>query len=199
MKYFDLLHQIQSRLQIVNGFENEHLVTDFLSPSKAQNSLLVKEGSEGAEILVCLDEAILKKYESIRLPHEFEFRHLPDLSIVIEELSHFNTYCRNAAEDQPLSQLELEVQGEVDKFAVALEWLSEKNEEEFKHKLFDVLFDDCQLGNWVRPDQVSRYRDAHQIAKNFCRKILREDFSSEQRRKSFKDFFETPLSQKAKL
>src|SRR5690606_15861498 len=97
------------------------------------------------------------------LPHDFAFDRLPDLSVAIEELSHFNLYCHRALNDQPISALEMEVQGEVDKFALALQWLEEKNEGHFKDKLFEILFDQVALGSWVDQQERERYEDAHRI------------------------------------
>lgn len=196
MKYFELLQQIQTRLQLVNGFEHDYLVTDFLAPSKEQNSLIVRESELGPEVLLCIEERLLEKYATARFPNDFQLRHLPDLSIVIEELSHFNMFCQRMLADETVSQLELEVQGEVDKFALSLDWLSERNEESFKHIIFDTLFEKCELGDWVSDAQKQRYQEAHHIARQFCRRILDQDLNAEERRELFKQFYNSPRERK---
>jgi len=198
MKYFDLLHQLQSRLQNLTGFTHEYLVTDFLCPSKEQNSVVVREGVQGTEVevspevLILIEDRLLSKYEDLLLPGGFELEHFPELSIIVEELSHFNALCDRLSKDEKISQLELEVQGEVDKFALALEVLEEKNRQELNDKVFDVIFDRCRLGDWVPASQKQRYFDAHEIAKNFCRKIMRETQNADERRTAFRDFFSSP-------
>ena len=196
MKYFDLLNRIQRSLQETNGFQHDLLVTDFLAPSKSQNSLIVKEGSDTTEILVCLDEELLNRCSSLRLPYDFQPDMIPDLAILIEELSHFNTFCDRALQDQSVTALELEVQGKVDKFSTILGWLEERNEEILRDRIFDALFDECKVGEWVSEDNRLRYFEAHSIARNFCRKVLRTSPSPEERRVAFKKFFESPRSVK---
>jgi len=197
MKYFEFLQQIQNRLETLNGFSHELLITDFLAPSKDQNSLIVRENVDGPEVLVCLDEKILKKFSDIKLPGDFSLTNFPDLSIVVEELSHFNTFCQRAMEDHPISTLELEVQGEVDKFALALEILNERNEQTLKHQFFEVLFGEFSVGDWVSPSQKIIYEEAHLIARQFCRTVLERELSSAEWRREFKRFF--GLSKSAKL
>lgn len=196
MKYFDILNRIQSTLQQVNGFEHDLLVTDFLAPSGGQNSLIVKEGSDEAEILVCLDEKLLKRCSDLRLPHDFDRQKLSDLSILVEELSHFNTLCESLLANREVSALELEVQGEVDKFAAVLSWLEERNEETLQHDFFEALFGQCELGAWVKPEERERYLEAHSIARNFCRHLLKRDLSWVDRKREFKRFFNSPRSVK---
>lgn len=196
MKYFEFLHQVQTRLEAINGFNHDLLITDFLAPSQNQNSLIVRENPEGPEVLVCLDEKILQKFSDIKLPQDFSLKNFADLSIVIEELSHFNTFCQKAMEDHPVSPLELEVQGEVDKFAMALDVLSERNEEALKHQFFEILFGQFMVGDWVNEKQRHVYEEAHQIARQFCRTVLERNLSASERRKEFRKFFGLPRAEK---
>jgi len=200
MKYFDFLLQIQTQLQELNDCRHDLLVTDFLVPSKGQNSMIVKEGGDGAEVLVCLEERILKKFQNAQMPRDFRWDHLPDLSVVVEELSHFNTFCHKVSGDLSISQIELEVQAEVDKFALALEWLEMRNEFEFVHHVFDTLFEKCELGAWVQTDEErQRYHEAHELARSFCRRILAEKGSREERQRAFKEFYGLNHEQKLSL
>ncbi len=196
MKYFDFLNQIQRRLQSINQFDHDYLITDFLCPTKHQNALVVREDGEDAELLVCIDEQILEKNSHLRLPHDFDVRQIPELSIVIEELSHFNTFCAGALMNRPLSQLELEIQGEVDKFAVVLDWIHERNESVMRDQIYDLMFGSCQLGDWVPHKDRSRYEEAHDIAKNFVRGVLLKSRSQEECRAAFRDFFLRTRSEK---
>jgi hypothetical protein len=198
MKYFDFLNQIQRRLQAINQFDHDYLITDFLCPTKQQNALVVREAGEDAELLVCIDEEILERNSHLRLPHDFGLQNLPELSIVIEELSHFNTFCAGALMNRPLSQLELEIQGEVDKFAVVLDWLYERNEAVMRDQIYDLMFGSCRLGAWVNHQERSRYEEAHEIAKNFVRSVLLKSKTHDDFRMSFRDFFLRTRSEKLK-
>jgi hypothetical protein len=77
----------------------------------------------------------------------------------------------------------------VDKFAVALEFLHQKNQEDLREKVFDTLFEKCTLGDWVEPEERQRYIEAHEIARNFCRKSLEGGREFSGLREEFRSFF----------
>lgn len=191
---FKGLRQVHSDLQRLNGIENPFAVEDFVVASN-RNQLLIREnrGSESlepeVELRICLHSELLEKTEGLDLPRDFDLNQLNDLSVVIEELSHFNTYCLRALEQRDITALELEVQGEVDKFGIMVDWLYRRNENHLKTVVFDQLFGDYRLGDWVTEKEIERYRDAHQIAKNFCRSLLKDDLSQNELRSRFREFF----------
>jgi hypothetical protein len=196
MKYFDFLNQIQTQLKTVTSFEHDLLINDFLAPSDAENSLVIRESEEGPEVMVCISEGLLKKFENALMPRDFSQASLPDLSIVIEELSHFNTFCDRIKDDQKISQLELEVQGEVDKFALALEWLEQRNEAHLQDSVFEQIFGSFRVGDWVSQSQRERYLEAHHIARQFCRSVMDQGLTDKHRRAAFQDFFHLPRERK---
>ena len=166
---------------------------DFVVPSKQKNAFVVKEAGEGleqeAEVLVCLQEEVLARLANKKFPEDFSLELLPDLSVVIEELSHFNTFCQKAVLDRGISSLELEVQAEVDKFGIALDWLEKRNEAHLRDQVFDTLLGECVLGDWVEPQHESRYRDAHEIARNFCRRVLEKNLQGADLHQELQKFF----------
>jgi hypothetical protein len=196
LKDLEFVHQIQKSLETLNGFSNPHSVEDFIIASDKKNALIVHEQNEEADIAVCLQKKILDKLSQTKLPRDFQLELFPDLSIVIEELSHFNTYCLKAMHLQEVSELELEVQAEVDKFGLALGWLEQRNEQELREKVYDILFKEIHLGDWVENAEADRYQEAHLIAKNFCRKILEADLSAGAAQEKFQEFFLLPRSEK---
>jgi hypothetical protein len=190
------LIQIHKDLQKLNGVNHIFSVMDFVKETDGKNTCIFKENKDDTEALICLNKELLERVNALQLPNDFSFNNVSDVSIVIEELSHFITYCHKAEKDDPISQLELEVQAEVDKFALILSWLSQKNEEDKKHDLFDRLFGDLNLGDWVPLDSQDRYKEAHEIARSFCRSILNNKLNYKDRRKVFQKFFLTPASEK---
>ena len=183
------LKQVQESLESLNGYRMPYAVQDFLVPSKNTDQLLIKESSDEAEVLICLQETRLEKLSKFHFPNDFHLDLLPDLGVVIEELSHFNTYCLSALQNREISSLELEVQGEIDRFGVALDFLHQKNESDLREQVFDLLFSDLQTGAWVKPEDEERYRDAHRLAKNFCRSILERRLEYPQMQQEFRGFF----------
>jgi hypothetical protein len=130
------------------------------------------------------------------LPQDFDLSEINDLSVVIEELSHFNMYCLRALEKRPVSALELEVQAEIDKFGIFLEWLHQKNEEHLRESVFNQLFGNFKLGSWIPRNEKYRYQEAHQIAKNFCKGVLRNKLSHDEFKAQCRSFFFQPASSK---
>ena len=199
MQSWNLLKQIQAHWEELNGFQNEHFCQDYVQESTERNALLVKEVGGEAELLLCIKKDLLDRLSSAELPKDFHLNLLPDLSVVVEELSHFNTFCDRAIKDQEISQLELEVQGEVDKFGVALQWLDQRNEAHLQDEIFRILFDDLRLGGWVSEAEKARYEEAHHIARNFCRQVMDQDLSPKERQKEFRDFFIRPTAEKISI
>ncbi|MBN8554273.1 MAG: hypothetical protein J0L93_02415 [Deltaproteobacteria bacterium] len=194
-KNLDFVTQIQSGLETLNGISNPHAAEDFIIASEKRNALLISEIDREADVAICLQKEILQKFSETKLPTDFNLEVFPELSIVIEELSHFNTYCIKATQDESVSALELEVQAEVDKFGLALGWLEQRNEFELREKVYDLLFKEVQIGSWVKDSELARYAEAHLIAKNFCKQILQSG-STVGVQEKFQKFFALPLSDK---
>jgi hypothetical protein len=193
------IQQVQSSLEKMNGFEQQLSVSEFIVPSKVINQIIIKEESDEAEVLICLKANLLEKLATKNFPEDFHLDLLPDLSIVVEELSHFNTYCLSAFQSREISPLALEVQGEVDKFSVAVEFLHQRNEEELTDEVFDRLFGSCQVASWVDPALRERYIDAHAIARNFCRGLLQKNPNYDELCSEFRHFFARGRSEKLAL
>lgn len=189
------LEHIQNSLSTITGFQNPLSVAEFIVSSE-QNSFLIKESADGADVMICLKPDLIEKISQMKLPKDFQLDLMPDLSIAIEELSHFNTYCSRALKEHEVSAIELEVQAEVDKFGLMLDWAYTKNEEHLREKIFSILFDDFKLGGWVPQSEYSRYEDAHLIARNFCRGLLDKDMNRAEFNKCMQDFFSLQGSEK---
>jgi hypothetical protein len=186
-----LIDQVENRLRKINGIEHYLRARDFVIPTELDNSLIIAEREGEADLAICLREKVLERLSSVQLPQDFDFELIPDLSLVVEELSHFNFYCVHAHSGRQISGLDMEIQAEVDKFAFALDCLEQQNQASLEHKLFDLHFEHLKLGGWVSSDLALRYEDAHRIARGFCRKILQRPRASE-RRALLRDFFRSP-------
>jgi hypothetical protein len=87
---------------------------------------------------------------------------------VLEGISHFNCIAWKATQDRSVSLLELELQGEIDKFvSTTLLALSQANGD-LIHRLHGWLFDDVRYHDELNDEQVDRYRTANDYAARFC-------------------------------
>ncbi len=182
----EIVCQVDQRIKHQNGIQHPWSAADFVIPTENENSLLISEREGEADLAICLRKDLLKSLELRKFPEDFSFSILPDLSILVEELSHFNFYCVHAHHGRKISGLEMEVQAEVDKFAFALDCLREQNALDLRHQLFETLFGELRLGEWVAEQDRARYEEAHRIARAFCRRLLR---AHEHHQELLKDFF----------
>src|SRR6185503_13057785 len=65
-------------------------------------------------------------------------------------------------------QLELELQGEVDKYLSAVYLLSLQNEGAVSRHLRELLFRRYQLAGGLPPERAERYRTASELAYRYC-------------------------------
>jgi hypothetical protein len=192
----NFLNQIQAELKKLNGSHHDFRVIDFLVPTENQNALIVNQEGENVDLAICLSASLLKKFQEKTYPTDFKIENFADLSVIVEELSHFNLFCENALRNQEVSALELELQAEVDKFGFALECIHAQQEKILEDVVFEVLFDELKLGAWVKEEDRGRYIQAHETARAFCRKIMKKDNDMSSRRDLFRKFFHLPLNKK---
>ena len=109
-------------------------------------------------------------------------------TVAAEEISHFHYLLYHASRTRQVSQLELELQGDIDKFLLtyfANFWKMESSEEIFD-ALFELLFYRFRLAENLGPEERSRYLEANNLARRFIRKCATSLSDSEQRERIFR-------------
>jgi hypothetical protein len=84
-----------------------------------------------------------------------------DAETIVEETSHLVCLAWHAARGQPVSRLHLELQGEVDRYAVA----RVTGGEGLRH------FRDFAWADWMDAAARHRYETAHRAAERYCRRL----------------------------
>ncbi len=158
------------------------------------NQVLTLEIDDTMELAVELQADLLKMMAELKLPDHFSMKDWPSIAVAAEELSHFHALIYKALHDQEVSRLELEVQGEVDKLALALQWLEVRNEDFLRETVFDNLFRQCQLADHVAVSDRVLYQEAHDIARSVGRRMMA--LESPQRQKMLSDFFRLSAREK---
>lgn len=117
-----------------------------------------------------------------------------DFCVALEGVSHFMLMSHRAAQDRPVTQLELELQAEVDKYVVArlFPWtrqlqMTQSGEEPrvTAHvataveppaalALESALFEGYSLADHLHAEQVERYVTATRLAHRYCRRLERQ-------------------------
>lgn len=194
----DFLDDFDERLAHLHGRRSGFRSKDFVVPSQKRNAILVNEVDGSADLAILLKKELLDRYQNFDIKKDFKLEHFPDLSVLIEELSHFKTYCDNAERNLEVSPLSLEVQAEVDKFSFALDCLEEVNYKALRHKVFETQFETLILGDWVKESEKDLYHQAHSLAKKYCLGLMKSCSSLKSLLSSVREFSVRPFQDKTR-
>ncbi len=153
------------------------LITQPILPAAGQGAFFIQSRpGEELEVGIFLDSTVRKQLSQLRRwnPAKWNTPQLGAFAVAAEEVSHFNYFIHHRYTGRAVSQLELELQGEVDKFLLTLfSGYSAMKEPEFI-KRFEILLDQFfaryQLVENLSDEQKNRYEEASQHAKRFLLK-----------------------------
>jgi len=157
--------RIQARLSRWYGIEDAPPVDPFIEVVDAgRETLLVRDQGDDLEIVVCLPRAALEDGEG-RAPLGFD-----ELCQVIEGVSHFLYLAERARRELPATQLELELQAEVDKYLL-LSHGSAGFHPARAARVRDQLFERVSYLHAADTERGARYRMANDLAARFARRL----------------------------
>jgi hypothetical protein len=187
-----MLSQLQEHLtniyRVDPGYDvNDFLITDPIIAEilgkgsmirETEESVLLQEDEDGLALSVFLDSAMLSRLKDANPLQELRVDQLKDLWTVLEGISHFNYIAWRARNNRCVSLLELEMQGEVDKFVSTFFLALDQEDSELAVNMHGWLFDDVRFNPRLSRDQHERYATANNYAARFChglRKRLARD------------------------
>jgi len=116
----EALYRVETRLAI-DAFLIDGDTRDGLGPARApREQLLLRESDGELAIALFVDAATLANLERHDPSARLDDRNFGDFCLAVEGVSHFVYLALAAARQRPVSQLELELQAEVDKFVCCL-------------------------------------------------------------------------------
>jgi hypothetical protein len=190
-----LLLDTQRRLEALYAIEAQPSVVDFLVPEHLAHRYpgdgtrtLVAQAGDDVSVGVLLDREI-KEQLAARDPRvQLDEGNLGAFCAATEEVSHFLYVLFCARFERSVTQLELELQGEVDKYLCAVFLLSLQNEGAVSASLRGQLFRRFHLAPALSDEQQERYRTASRLAERYCawleRRFLRGSRLTELARES---------------
>jgi len=151
-------------IELLPPSESHQFILPPLAASPGKNNLLIQSEQNELFLGIQFDEAIHQYLKDKNKLHEDDI-FSPELAVVIEELSHFFYAYFHASYDQAISQLEMEVQAEIDRFMVLLELFNPHKSTGLTNQLFGFLFHQPQYKNFVEKDTELnlRYKEAHRL------------------------------------
>ena len=169
-----LLIDVQRRLCSLYALEAQPPVTDFMIPQASagrypgggSRTLVTQDGDEVSLGVVLAEE--VGRHLSQRDPRVcLDTANLGPFCTLTEEVSHFVYLLFCARADRQITQLELELQGEVDKYLNAV-FLLALQQEAISPRLRALLFRHYRLAEDMTAEQAERYRAASQLADRYC-------------------------------
>jgi hypothetical protein len=170
-----LLVEAQQRLEALYAVEPQAPVTEFLIdeqaaghyPGGGSRTLVTQQGDELALGVVLTGEVM----DALRRddPRQGLHRHnLGPFCTLVEEVSHFVFLLFCAGNARSVTQLELELQGEVDKYLSVVCLLALQNEGAVSGRLKELLFREYQLVEHLSAERAERYHAASALAYRYC-------------------------------
>jgi hypothetical protein len=176
---------IQSQLQEIYDLELEYQVEDFLITDRGlantlhanpfnretEEKLLVLEEQGDLRITLFLADELLSSLDVNNPFDQLNGDNLNGYCTALEGVSHFMYLTWNATHDRPVSQLELELQAEVDKFVSIIQLAREQGNLLDWKALNEFLFSCCRYDPLLHSCELERYQAASEYAANFCARL----------------------------
>ena len=177
-----MLDALQRQLSDIYGLGQAYDVRDFLitDPTIAkalgqgkvlgdseETLLMLQEGDE-LSLSLFLDADMLGRLESGNPLGEIRAEMLDDFWKVMEGVSHFSCVAWKAVQDRTVTLLELELQGEIDKYVSTALLALQQADQTLLGKLHGWLFGNVRYHEDLDDEQRDRYRSANNYAARYC-------------------------------
>ena len=190
-----LLARFQAQLESIHAVRVGGHVEDYLMSeehfarmrpdARAPEELLVQEDEEGLSVGLYIAQRVLEPLSRKQPPLRLLLGELlPQYCVAAEGVSHWLYVHHRAELDGPVSQLELEVQAEVDKFASCALGLWQLGLLGLVRQLRERLYDGVHYFAHLGADERDRYRTANQLARNYTA-FLERKFVAHRDREGF--------------
>lgn len=176
-----LLLHVQRQLETLYALDPQPPVTAFLLDEQSARAwpgggsrTLVRQHGDELALAVVLEERVTAALSGDDPLARLHRLNLGPFCTAVEEVSHFVCllFCARAA--RTVSELELELQAEVDKYLSVLSLLSLQNEGLLSSRLKELLFREYRLVEDLSAERAERYHAASGLAYRYCRWLEQE-------------------------
>jgi hypothetical protein len=170
------LHTLQSKLESIYEFRVTQRIDDYLttdpgivsgrgnSAEPAREQVLLKQDGDDYCLSLYLDEQVYNRFRQPSVPAAMCHQLASDFCLAVEGVSHFLYLCRNVEFEREVTQLELELQAEVDKYLMLLEYATDDLDQ-----VHPWLFENWRLEEGLDEEEQRRYEKANSYASKYCR------------------------------
>ena len=133
--------------------------------------VFVVEEEQGVRLGLFIEREVLQRLARRDPLEALDEHNLPDYCTALEGVSHFHYLVWSLARGRNVSLLELELQAEVDKYAIAVALMTRQQAGRFPQDLHTRMFHAVSF--LPQPDEISRrrYQEANRHAARFCRSL----------------------------
>jgi len=138
-----------------------------------------QKGEVTIDLGIYLSPGVRDQLESFtKWKNPWTLEQLKAFSVASEEVSHFHYLLFNLMRNRPISEFELELQGEIDRFLILFfsKPFGEKSSKIIFDEVYEQLFCNFSFAKRLTVAQRQRYEDASIYAKRFFQK-MRASFS----------------------
>lgn len=183
-----LIQTVQTRIEGIYGIAVGESAQDYLISRDELAALLPtqqrtvvpkelflvnpKPADDTLEIALFFDPELTQNLVTNDPLHKLDAVNISDFCTLVEGVSHFVYYLHKASLEHEITELELELQAEIDKF-VLLSFSIEAPSSE-RHRILELLFEDYCLHKNLKPEQEERYRTATKLARKYCHGLLKD-------------------------
>ncbi len=189
MSSHEVLAQIQFRLQSYYGLEQGPDVREYVRFEGQRETLFVREGEDALEVSL-----VLPNLSDAGLTHRD--LHSDSGLQFIEGVSHFLYIVERARTELPVTQLELELQAEVDKFVFLS--LAQPESGRGSKRLCRHLYEQVQYLHPAGSELGDRYRTANSLAARFVARLA-ADLECEPIKRQLRHFYRSGQTEKLSI
>ncbi len=208
-----MFSHIQKEIESVYQISCPQLIDDFLMDAPTQHqysqkipwlmntreALVIDQQGEDLHVGLWFDPRLLvwaKNQEwKILLKNLSTSPHFEKVGALLEGVSHFVYLLWRAQQNHPVTQLELELQAEIDKFVL----MSHQKDYSTQHRISHHLFETNRWRGDLTPETRERYETASKLASKYCH-YLRREYLLQNRREELKreicSFYRLPQADK---
>lgn len=136
--------------------------------SRQPCQVLLLEGDQRPEIAVHVDEGILERLEAANPMESLSTGTMADFCSLVEEVSHFVYLVWNIHNERSIRRLEIELQGEIDKYVLCALLLFGQDQLQTIRDLIHRLFRRFRLDSRLEHAERERYLRANGLALRYC-------------------------------
>ena len=134
----------------------------------AKEKLLVHEDAGDLNLSLYLDEEVVNHFELYDPLTCLDHTNVKEFCLAVEGISHFVYLTWNAVHNRSVTLMEMELQAEVDKFIIMMQYLDQQTNHMEPGRLRRLLFGSTRFHENLDFEKSRRYRDASFYAEKYC-------------------------------